>query len=271
MSKTATPKAGDEVYDIRGRAGSYVANSANGHVVEPIYEHEGDDEAYYGKPEVWNEVFSSPPTERLHAGIADLEAKLNAARAELHAIQTQRREEDDAYAARLNERKRFKQLQTLDGFIAGKITHFFTVEGYGERMSIQTFDEFMVSKEDRYDRKLRLLSLFGGSKGDLAWYVDRYSDGSGGSNGRCFPAMSYEDAVRHASEWIEGRYAEVRKNDHKHAALDLAKAADGFGLKVPDDIAKWAKQTADYIREKNLEYARKQLAEAQEKLRALEG
>lgn len=270
MSKKTSPKTGDEVYDIHGQAASYVANSAHGHVVEPVYEDE-DGEPHYGKPQVWLEVFGSPPTAKLHSEIAELEAKLNATRTELQQVQEQRRTEDSAYAARLNERKRFKQLQTLDDFIAGKITHFFTVEGYGERMAIQTFDEFMVSKEDRYDRKLRLLSLFGGSKGDLAWYVDRYSDGSGGSNGRCFPARSYEDAVRHASEWIEGRYAEVRKNEHKHASLDLANAAERFGLKVPDDIAKWAKQTADSIREKNLEYARKQLAEAQEKLRALEG
>jgi hypothetical protein len=144
------------------------------------------------------------------------------------------------------------------------------VEGYGERMSIQTFDQFIKSDEDRYERKLRLLSLFGGSKGDLSWYVDRYSDGSGGSNGRCFPALSYEDAVRLASEWIEARYADVRTKEQKHASLELAKSAERFGLTVPDDIGQWAKQTADSIRESNLKHARKQLEDAQAKLRELE-
>lgn len=267
MTRAYNP--GDEVYDIHGRAASYIANSAHGHVVEAIYETD-DDGPSYGKPEVWREVFKSPPTAKLHSEIAKLEADLNATRTELYRIQEQRRIEDREYAARTNERKRFAQLQTLDDFIAGKITHFFTVEGYSERMSIQTFDEFMVSDEDKWDRKLRLLSLFGGSKGDLSWYVNRYSDGSGGNNSRCFPALSYEGAVRLASEWIEGRYADIRTKEHKHASLDLANAAKRFGFTVPDDIAQWAKQTADTAREKNLEHARKQLSEAQIKLRELE-
>lgn len=263
-------KQGDTVFDIHGREATYLAMGADGHVVQTVYEHDDYDEPRYGQPEVWRDIYRSPPTAKLHGEIADLEAKLNAIRAELYATQEQRRIEDRDYAARLNERKRFKQLQTLDDFIGGKITHFFTAEGYGERMSIQTFDEFMVSKEDRYERKLRLLSLFGGSKGDLAWYVDRYSDGSGGSHGRCFPALSYEDAVRCASEWLEGRYADVRTKEHKGASFDLASAAERFGLAVPEDIARWAKQTADTVRERNLEYARKQAAEAQAKLRELE-
>lgn len=263
-------KQGDTVFDIHGREATYLALGADGHVVQTVYEHDDYDEPRYGQPEVWRDIYRSPPTAKLHGEIAELEAKLNATRAELHAIQDQRRTEDRDYAARLNERKRFKQLQTLDDFISGKITHFFTVEGYGERMSIQTFDEFMVSKEDRYERKLRLLSLFGGSKGDLSWYVDRYSDGSGGSNGRCFPALSYEDAVRLASEWIEGRYADVRSKEHKHASLDLANSAERFGLPVPDDIAGWAKQTADTVHESSLKQARKQLEDAQAKLSDLE-
>lgn len=263
-------KQGDTVFDIHGREAEYLALGADGHVVQTVYEHDDYDEPRYGQPEVWRDIYRTPPTAKLHGEIADLEAKLNAARIELNQIREQRREEDREYAARSSERKRFAQLQTLDDFIAGKITHFFTVEGYGERMSIQTFDEFMVSKEDRYERKLRLLSLFGGSKGDLAWYVDRYSDGSGGSNGRCFPALSYEDAVRLSSEWLDGRYADVRTKEHKHASLELASAAERFGLKVPDDIAQWAKQTADTAHEKNLQYARKQVEDAQAKLRELE-
>jgi hypothetical protein len=270
VSEKLQPNKGDEVFDIHGRCASYLAPSSDGHVVEPIYEHEDGDGTYYGKPEVWREVFRSPPTKKLHKEVAELEAQLNATRTELYQVQEQRRAEDKAYAARLNERKRFAQLQTLDDYLAGKITHFFSVDGYGERMSIQTFDEFMVSSEDRYERKLRLLSLFGGSKGDLSWYVDRYSDGSGGSNGRCFPATSYGDAVNQAAQWLNGRYADLRTKEKKHASLDLAKSAERFGLTVPEDVAQWAKETAESIRESNLKHARKQLDEAQAKLRDLE-
>jgi hypothetical protein len=263
-------KNGDTVFDIHGREATYLALGADGHVVQTVYEHDDYDEPRYGQPEVWRDIYRTPPTAKLHGEVAEIEAKLNAARAELNQIRQQRLQEDREYAARVNERKQFAQLKTLDDFIAGKITHFFVVEGYGERMSIQTFNEFMVSTEDRYERKLRLLSLFGGSNGDLGWYVDRYSDGSGGSSGRCFPALSYEDAVRLASEWIEGRYADVRAKEQKHASLELAKSAERFGLIVPDDIAQWATQTAGSIHESNLKHARKQFDDAQAKLRELE-
>lgn len=263
-------KNGETVFDIHGREATYLALGADGYVVQTKYEHDDYDEPLYGQPEVWRDIYRTPPTVKLHGEVAEIEAKLNAARTELSLIRQQRQQEDREDAARVNERKQFAQLKTLDDFIAGKITHFFVVEGYGERMSIQTFDQFMKFDEDRCERKLRLLSLFGGSKGDLSWYVDRYSDGSGGSNGRCFPALSYEDAVRLASEWIDSRYADVRTKEQKHASLELQKSAERFGLAVPDDIAHWAAQTAASLHESNLKHARKQLDEARAKLRELE-
>ncbi|WP_250518631.1 hypothetical protein [Caballeronia sp. ATUFL_M1_KS5A] len=271
MSEKKNPAPGDEVYDIHGRAATYVARTSTGHIVEPIHEHEDYDEPIYGSPETWKDVFSSPPTGKLHAEVAEVEAKLNAARKELYAIQAQRHDEDRAYAARVKERERFAQLKTLDDYIAGKITHFFVVEGYGERMSIQTADQFLKANSERdWDRSLRLVSLFGDSKGNLSWCVDRYSDGSGGSHGRCFAATSYEEALGHASKWLETRYAEMRKEEHKHRCSDLASAARKLNLPVPDDIAEWARQTDAAIRARNLEDARKQLANAQKRVDDLE-
>lgn len=271
MSEKKKPAPGDEVYDIHGRAATYVARASTGHIVEPIHEHEEYDEPIYGSPETWKEVFSSPPTQKLHAEVAEVEAKLNAARKELYAIQAQRHDEDRAYAARVKEREKFAQLKTLDDYIAGKITHFFVVEGYGERMSIQTADQFLKANPERdWDRSLRLVSLFGDSKGNLSWCVDRYSDGSGGSHGRCFAATSYEEALEHASKWLDRRYAEVRKEEHKHVSSALAEAASRLKLPLPDDIAEWARQANAKTRETNLAYARKQLADAQKRVDDLE-
>ncbi|SDH11129.1 hypothetical protein SAMN05216466_107139 [Paraburkholderia phenazinium] len=273
MSELKQMQSGDEVFDIRGRAASYVALTLDGHVVQPIYTRGDEGDEYYGAPEVWREVFSTPPVEKLHGEIAAMQSRLATERASLDAVRKTRGDEDREYAARAAERKRFTQLQTLDDFIAGKITHFFVVEGYAERMSIQTFEQFMKPKDNdgfSYDRKMRLLSLFGGSNGDLAWYVDRYSDGSGGSSGRCFPAISYEDALAHAAQWINGRVAEIRKQEKKYQALDLANSAEKLGLAVPDDIAGWAKGFADERHQASLKEARKQFDAAKAKLQELE-
>lgn len=264
-----TPVAGDEVYDIHGRAASYVALTSSGHVVEPIYEHE-DYAPTYGKPETWSEVFATPPVEKLHAEVAELQKQVAASRTELNAIHDERMAMDRAFAARKAERAQFDQLKTLDDFIAGKITHFFVVEGYGEHMSIQTFDDFMKETSERYGRKLRLLSLCGESNGDLSWRVDSYSDGSGGSHGRCFPALSFEEAVTHAAKWLDIRYIECRKQERKHSALSLANEAAKFHLPVPDDIAEWAKQQNESHNRRMLEEARQTLAKAKARVEELE-
>ncbi len=264
-----TPVIGDEVYDIHGRAAVYVAVTGNGYIVEPIFEHE-DCEPSYGKPETWREVFSKPPVEKLHAEVAELERQANAQRVEMAELRQERAQMDRDFADRKVERMQFDQLKTLDDFIAGKITHFFVVEGYGERMSIQTFDDFMKETSERYGRKLRLLSLYGESNGELSWHVDRYSDGSGGSHGRCFPALSYEEAVLHAAKWLDSRYIECRKQERKHSALSLATEAAKFHLPVPDDIAEWAKQQDESANKRMLEEARQKLAKAKARVEELE-
>jgi hypothetical protein len=272
MSEKQIPAAGDEVYDIHGRAASYIANSAYGHVVEPIYEHEDDGEQYYGKPETWREVFSSPPTEKLHNEIAALQNRLAIEQASLDAVRKMRRDEDAEYATRTAERKRFAQLQKLDDYIAGKITHFVVVRQHYDDMAITDFESFIKSTEHRYERKLRLLSLCGDSKGNLSWNVDRYSDGSGGDSGYYWPATSYEEALQKAHEWLIERYAELRKADpdRRQKALTYAASAEKIGLTVPDDVAAWVAEMKDSQRQSNLNSARAELEKAQKRLDELE-
>ncbi|MBC8642099.1 hypothetical protein IAG25_35425 [Caballeronia sp. EK] len=265
MSEKKKPAQGDEVYDIHGRAGIFVAQASTGYIVEPIHEHEDYDEPIYGSPETWKEVFSSPPTQKLHAEVAEVEAKLKTVLDELHAVRAERHAEDAAYQARAALRKQFKQLEKLDDFIAGKITHFLVSEGDYYPPRIEEFESFIKTK-DRYDKQLRLLSLYGDSKGDLTWNLDRYSDGSGDSwrHGNAWPATSYEDAVSLLSGFLEKRYAMLRKEDPKMRgrASMYADAARKYGLTVPDDIAEWAEQSSAEAKAKTIEAARKAMEEA---------
>lgn len=274
MSDKKTPVAGDEVYDIHGRAASYVARSVHGgHVVQPIYEHE-DYEPSYGNPEVWPEIFAKPPEQKLHGEIARLEKLRAAEQAALDAVRQMRRKEDAEYAQRAAERKRFDQLKKLDDYIAGKITHFVVEPYYSSGVTIQTFEEAMKSNESRYDKTLRLLSLYGGSDGDLSWRVDYYSDGSGSSHsGWYFPATSYEEALAIAAKRLDDRYKKMRGSDpdqERHYASGLAASARNLGLDVPEDVAIWAAEQNEKARQSNLDHARKQLEEAQERVRKLE-
>lgn len=268
MSTNHTPAPGEEVFDINGRSASYLARSADGHVVQPIYEHEDYDEPQYGSPQVWREVFRTAPTEKVHGEIAALQNRLAIDRAALDAVRKMRADEDREYTQRVASRKQFAQLQKLDDYIAGKITHFVVQRSYSESVSIETFDSFIKSTEDRYERKLRLLALYGDSKGNLSWNVDRYSDGSGNDSGYYWPATSYEEAMQKAAEWLDARYAEWRKaTDHnRNKSAVHAACAIKLGLVVPDDVAEDAARVAAIVDESRLKSAREAFAKAQTEL-----
>ncbi|MBR8434793.1 hypothetical protein KDW37_28935 [Burkholderia cenocepacia] len=265
-----TPKQGDEVYDIRGRAADYVASTGDGHIVRPVYEHE-DHEVSYGKPEVWNEVFSTPPVEKLHAEVLALQADLAAARDSLREVRAVRTAEDREYMARAALRKQFAQLKKLDDFIAGKITHFVLTQKYSQKIWIQTFDDFM-KPADRDGRATRLVSLFGDSKGDLAWYRDQWSDpGTSGAGGECYPATSLEEAQQIAASCIEKRFTDAREATHGGVAAELVGIATAMGVAVPQDISDRATEFNEQSHASKLKNAREQLAKAEAAVRELEG
>ena len=261
------------MYDINGRAASYVALTGGGYVVEPIYQDEDSSEPVFGRPETWQQVFTAPPTQKLHAEVAEIQQKITEAQQQLYAVRKQRRVEDAEYAARAGLRKQFAQLQQLDDFIAGKITHFVVLDDYGRAVEIEERESFLVAKsEDRYDRKLRLVALYGASNGDLSWNIDRYSDGSGssGRSGYCWPATSYEDALAKAQAWLD-KACDKWKTETGHArshALDYAKCAKKLGLSIPEEVAQHAAEIANTQKQSAIEYARKDVEKAQARLDA---
>lgn len=272
MNTKHTPNAGDEVYDIHGRAASYIALTGGGHVVEPIYEDEDSGEPSFGRPETWNQVFTAPPTQKLHAEVAEIQQKIAEAQQQLHAVREQRRLEDAEYAARAGLRKQFAQLQQLDDFIAGKITHFVVLDDYNRAVQIQEFGSFIKANEDRYERKLRLVSLYGASNGDLSWHIDRYSDGSGsnGRSGYCWPATSYEDALTKAQAWLDKAYAKWKGGTgyERNYSLAYVECAKRLGLSVPDDMVQHASELAAAATERAIESARQEVEKAKARLDA---
>ncbi|MFW6855299.1 hypothetical protein ACODYM_28830 [Burkholderia gladioli] len=263
---------GTTIYDLNGRSGDYVACTPDGHVVRPVYEYANDGEVYYGSPEIWRDAFLTPPVEKLHAEVAELNEAVAKARASLNAVSEERRAADREYAARADFRKQHAQLKKLDDFIAGRITHFVVTEEYGAP-HIQEFKSF-ITTNDRYDKKLRLLSLYGDSKGNLNWNLDRYSDGSGDHwrSGNAAPATSYEEAVEMLAVELEKRYVKARANDSRERGQVAAyvTVSQKHGLVVPDDIAAMVREDASAARFKAIAAAETRITDAQADLRKLQ-
>jgi hypothetical protein len=102
----------------------------------------------------------------------------------------------------LNERteclKRINEVEALKGiddYIQGKITHFIVTPPHQPYdISIKPFSEAMEEVSNhRYNKSLKLLTLFGDTKGQLGWKINAYSDGSG-SWTNVVPCRSLEEA-----------------------------------------------------------------------------
>lgn len=229
-------KNGDICYSDNGQELEYVSHTSGGHIVLPVYEREDtEDPSYTGEPFVIRNVYSKPPVEKKLKEIAELDAKLSDKRKELstisEAIHTFAREEK----ARLQRIKQHDGLELLDLWLQDKITHFVMTPEY-EQISVTT-KENALKKDDKYDRDIKLLSLYGSSKGDLKFGINRYSDGSG-SYEYLYPFTNEADALIYAQQLIQDRlskaFEDIKINVRDYDAL--IKNAEALKVRVPEEL-----------------------------------
>lgn len=113
-----------------------------------------------------------------------------------------------------------EELKDLKNFISGKITHY-VVLGYDPKIF-----EIGDMSCDHEPTKKRLLCLYGDSKGDLTWNLNRYSDGSGWDT-EIWPVCSFEEGVAKLQKHIDKK-ADINKPDQ-----GLVMLADKYKLDLP--------------------------------------
>lgn len=267
---------GDIVYGIHGEKAEYIIAHDGGHIVAPIYEREDD----FGHameesdtPVLWSKVFAIPPTEVLESKIGELELELSEKRSELSLV---RKQINEANAERQKSLALIKQNATLariEEYLEGKFQFFVTVPGYGKPFITPAQEALQnggTESENRYSRPpMKLLTLFGDSKGDLSWRISRYSDGSGGAD-EVIPCHNMEEAI----EVIRKLYADGveawRKQEKKHygRAIDWS-SLDASWIDVPDDVRQYLEDTKRARLLDQRAKAEKELADAQAKLDGL--
>lgn len=233
---------GQTVYDIHGRAGSYVARAALGHIVEPLHESDDWDEPRHSEAQTWREVFAKPPTAKLHAEVAAIELRLHAARAALDQVREEQRVFEADEKARLARLKQHAALARIDEFIAGKFGLFVRFPEYGEPTIVDAEEALnSVDREVYSSRGKKLLVLFGEAKGDLAWRINEYRDGSGSRWDEHFPIETEAEGIAE----IRRRYAaavdewRARTEDRKHYGAAISWAAGKLPtgwIDVPADV-----------------------------------
>lgn len=268
----STLTKGQTVYTENGQECIYVSESDGEHIVRPIYDHR-DSEPTIGKPFTTGNVFNEAPVARLDARVAELEARLVSQRNELAEINREITEANRDQKDRMARLKQHRALQRLDDYLAGKITHFVVVTYFG--VSIVPAINALQSNNERYDREMKLLTLYGCSNGDLQFRINYYSDGSGSST-EAYPFTSKEEAQAFAKDLVAKKLAEciAAKHGKNGAGIPVglpewSKVAASYGIHVPEEVTKLLLDYSTKNAEAVVAKAKDDLVAAEAKLAAL--
>lgn len=254
-------------YLANGRQVNVIQKLDTGYLCEYVYSHEDwGEEARPYSDEVFTvaDVYETAPTATYDARVLEL-------RASVDALTTQQRElRERISAVEATERSRFakferyKALRQLEDFIEGRITHYVEVPGWG----VPRIIEFEQTKnpDGSYQTRdeYKLLTLFGRTNGDLAWKLNRYTDGSG-SNTDVIPCTSLDEACRVAQKHITERALGSEDRPRE----DVINAAEQFNVTLPETYLQKFREARQAQLEKQINEATVKLAQMQADLQAL--
>jgi hypothetical protein len=200
-----------------------------------LQDYEGND--LEGTLELVAQVLDQPPTAKIGQELVELSAKCDAVAERKRELEAQIREVEAANQSRFLKFKQYKQLALLEDFLDGKITHY-VIERYN-RIQILPLEN---TKTEYHRDALRLLVLYGLSKGDLEWRLCYYADGSG-SYETVYPVTSLEAAKQQAREIALDNICATKDNPQR-AVID---SATYCGVDVPAEYrqAVEARESAD--------------------------
>jgi hypothetical protein len=271
------------VYDIKGREALAVMPhpSSVGWLVQPIYESprhpDEPPSSELGPITHWPQVYPEPPVEKLHEKIRELDAQLAEKRAALREVEQTRRDIAATEAADKKRMealgKRSEALTRIEDFLDGKITHFVNThsydwqDDYGKGITITKASDEKCG-DDKYSRDLKLLVLLGRSKGDIAWGLHRYSDGSSSGYSWVYPCCSLEEAQETAKRLTLRQIEKWQQDPAKNTALVDAIIGNGraFDVEVPTEILAAKAEQAKKRKLEALEKARVAYEKAQKEL-----
>jgi len=169
---------GDTVFTERGQECFYLSPAPGyGHLVVAVYQEDESQEPSFGKPMVMAQVFAKAPLEKWDAQVRqrrevlqDIEQNIKQARLVLRDAQNNREQIETKFKAN-------PALINILDFIDTPPTWAFIPYHYKRQLG--PIHELLADSDDRANVGLRLLSLYGKTKGDLEWRCGKYWDGSG--------------------------------------------------------------------------------------------
>lgn len=247
-------------YLASGREVELIETTAHGHLVANVLVYGETEEEFVEDRLYFTEaVFDNPPVHKLNESIKTLREQINGLKQEKKQLEDEINDSQNQHKARLEKFRKYKQLEMLEQFIDGKITHY--VE-FGYRIKISEFKEAMEDDDRRPE--LKLLSLFGQTNGDLLWQLNRYRDGSGIYT-QVYPCVSYD----HALETLQALITEEVAKTMAQPTQRVCDTVREYNLKVPEEYLNRYKQRLIKNYEDSVAKCEKELREVTERLNKL--
>lgn len=272
MTKS-TFQPGADVYNAEGAVASYVGPAPHfGHVVLPCYEYD-DEEPHYGDPEIWPEVFATPPREKLAGDLAELHQDIKDAREQLDVVLENVAQAERTKVILEREAAKNPDLAPLALWLSGEAKFAVILGGdygsqfYAEGVRVGEIPEVFKS-EDR-DHDIRLVALYWEPKAEHTYNVRiaRYSDGSGDKSCRVFLGRTQQEAMDAAAAHIS-RQQQIHHNDHYYPQIGLWLEHFGYGQLITASVREKMEAYKVTARENQAKCAREELARAEAALAA---
>lgn len=243
-----------------------------GFVVDPYLEDQDTGVTWLsGSPKIVRKVYDSVPIDHLHAEYKSLQDKIDAMKLELAVLSNDMRDSEKERKRILERLNQLPHLKRIEDFIDGKFTHV-VVEQYGKI--------YVKDKESLYDQsdrawrrgpgKIKLVTLFGDSAGNLEWNINRYTDGSGFGECVAFFCQSEEEAKNRAAEIIAMRLKQTLAEAKGRYLGDLIESAERIGIEVEEQYLQAHRAASIEQAKKEHQELVKKTAEAEKKLCDLE-
>jgi len=254
---------GATVYLIDGQECVYEGEIGGKHLVRQVLETEEGEEL--SDIIIAQGVFLSPPTVKLADEVRELNDRLTDLRAEAANLHKEISESQRSRKAILTVISQEKGLERIADFIAGRITHAMVVDRGEAR--IQTLESVLkMRNEYGRDKAIKLITLFGQSRGSLEFKINEYQDGSG-TNQTIFLFTSEADAAEALRSWVSSKWDEWRTGKIKEYYLGNAiESAAAGGIEIPADVKLAFSEHVRRGKEEVVNRARAELEKAEKSL-----
>ena len=266
---------GRTYYTRDGRKVVYIAPTKDErHVVAQVVEiqtYDGFEEAD-GPVTIERELFVKAPRDIVDEELRKAEDRLREIESLCFARTTSALSAEREVRQRLDALKKYRGLERIEDFIEGRVTHVVCPNEYGGGYEVKPIVDF---EQREYGRPhgLKLISLFGDSKGDLTFRVNQYKDGSGGGWQEIILCSSQAEAEQKRRDRIASDLS--AQSDHfdparPHYFMACVRAALEHGVLVTEaDMARYRECEAADIAKKRAAIS-KEIADREQRLNELQ-